>query len=139
MASLGSFLLLAAFVIASYAIAASVAGARRGSRRLIESGVGAFYLTAAVMTVGSAVITHAFVTNDYTISFTSSATRTGSSRCFTKSHRIGAAWTARSCSGCSCSPSSGRLSVYVNRERHRELIPYVVAVISPRCRCSSCS
>ena len=49
MASLGSYLLLTAFVICAYAAAISIAGARRRSRRLIESGIGAFYLTAAVM------------------------------------------------------------------------------------------
>ena len=42
MAALGSFLLLATFVVCSYASAASVVGARRGSRPLIESGIGAF-------------------------------------------------------------------------------------------------
>ena len=47
MASLGSFLLLACFVICSYAAVISVIGARRGSRPLIESGIGAFYLVAA--------------------------------------------------------------------------------------------
>ena len=36
MGSLGSFILLASFVAASYAIAASVAGARRRSQRLVE-------------------------------------------------------------------------------------------------------
>ena len=69
MASLGSFLLMATFVVSAYAVAASVAGARRGSRRLVESGVGAFYLAAALMTVASAVIIHAFVTDDYTIKY----------------------------------------------------------------------
>src|SRR5258706_10753631 len=44
MASLGSYLLLTAFVVCAYAAAISIAGARRRSRRLIESGVGAFYL-----------------------------------------------------------------------------------------------
>src|SRR5207342_2513327 len=69
MASLGWFLLLATFVVCSYAVAASVAGARRGSRRLIESGIGAFYLVAALMTVASAIIVHAFVTEDYRIKY----------------------------------------------------------------------
>ena len=45
MASLGAFLLLLAFVVAAYAAAASVAGARRRSTALIESGIGAFYLS----------------------------------------------------------------------------------------------
>ncbi len=41
MASLGYFTLLAAFVACAYAAAVSVAGARRRSPRLIESGIGA--------------------------------------------------------------------------------------------------
>ncbi len=65
MASLGSFLLLAAFVLCSYAAVVSVVGARRGSRRLIESGIGAFYLVCTLMTAASAVIINAFVTGDY--------------------------------------------------------------------------
>src|SRR4029079_9258770 len=69
MASLGSYLLLTAFVISAYAPAISVADARRRSRRLIESGIGAFYLTAAVMAAASAVMIFSFVTNDYTIKY----------------------------------------------------------------------
>ena len=38
MPALGTFVLLAAFVTCAYAIAASVAGARRRSTRLVESG-----------------------------------------------------------------------------------------------------
>ena len=41
MAALGTFLLLATFVVCSYAAVVSVVGARRGSRRLVESGVDA--------------------------------------------------------------------------------------------------
>src|SRR5438093_5014078 len=69
MASLGTFLLLATFVVCSYAAGVSIAGARRRSRRLIESGIGAFYLVAALMTVASAVIVNAFFTDDFTIRY----------------------------------------------------------------------
>ena len=69
MASLGTFLLLASFVTCSYAAVVSVGGARRRSRRLIESGIGAFYLVTALMTVASAVIINAFLTNDYSIKY----------------------------------------------------------------------
>src|ERR1043166_415960 len=69
MASLGSALLLATFVVCSYAAVASVAGARRHSRRLIESGIGAFYLIAALRAAGSAVMINAFLTNDYSIKY----------------------------------------------------------------------
>ena len=54
--SLGYYLLLAAFVVCAYSLAASVAGARRRSQALIESGIGSFYLVAALMSVASAVI-----------------------------------------------------------------------------------
>ena len=69
MASLGYYLLLAAFVVCAYAAAISVAGARRRSRALIESGVGAFYLVTAIMAAASAVIVYAFVTGDYSIKY----------------------------------------------------------------------
>ena len=71
MASLGTFLLFAAFIVCSYAAVVSVVGARRGSRRLIESGIGAFYLITALMTVASAVIVNAFLTNDFSIKYVS--------------------------------------------------------------------
>ena len=69
MAALGSFILLATFVVASYAVAASVAGGRRRSQPLIDSGVGAFYLTAALMSVASVIIVHAFVTGNFAIRY----------------------------------------------------------------------
>src|SRR5436853_8094 len=69
MAALGSFLLLASFVVCAYSGVISVVGARRGSRRLIESGIGAFYLIAALMTAASAVLINAFLTGDYTIKY----------------------------------------------------------------------
>src|ERR1044071_4390099 len=69
MASLGFYLLLTAFVVGAYAAAISVAGARRRSRALVESGVGAFYLLAAIMAVTSALIVYAFVVGDYSIRY----------------------------------------------------------------------
>jgi cytochrome c-type biogenesis protein CcmF len=69
MASLGTFTLLASFVISAYAAAAAIAGARRASRSLVDSAIGAFYLVAALLTVGTAVIIHAFATDDYSIKY----------------------------------------------------------------------
>ena len=46
-----------------------MAGARRRSTALVESGVGAFYLVAAIMAAASAVIVHAFVVGDYSIKY----------------------------------------------------------------------
>ena len=129
MASLGSFLLFATFVICAYAIAASLSGARRGSRRLVESGVGAFYLVAATMTVASAVMTHAFVTNDYHIKYV----QRYSDRVQPLFYKITSDWGGLDGSimfWVFLLAVFGALAVYVNRDRHRELIPYVVAIIS---------
>ena len=107
MASLGTFLLLAAFVTCSYAAVISVAGARRRSRRLIESGIGAFYLICAIMTAASAVLVNAFVTGDYSIKYVVHYSDSVQPILY-NSRRTGAGSTARSCSGCSCCRSSDR-------------------------------
>ena len=69
MASLGSFLILAAFVLASGAFAASIAGSRRGQRALVEGGIGLFHTVTAITGVISAVIVHAFVVGDFSIKY----------------------------------------------------------------------
>ncbi len=129
MAPLGTFLLVAAFVICAYAMAASVTGARRGSRRLIESGIGAFYLLTAVMTLGSAVIVNAFVTDDYSIKYVQHY----SDKVQPLFYKITSYWGGLDGSimfWVFLLSVFGALAIYVNRERHRELIPYVVAIIS---------
>ena len=65
MATLGAIILLTTFVVCIYAAAASIAGARRGSGPLIDSGIGGLYLTTALMTVASGIIVHAFVVGLY--------------------------------------------------------------------------
>src|SRR5438094_3186188 len=129
MASLGSFLLLATFVVCSYSAAVSVAGARRRSRPLIESGVGAFYLTAALMTVASAVMINAFLTNDYSIKYVAHY----SDSVQPLFYKITSYWGGLDGSimfWVFLLSVFGSIAIYVNRERHRELIPYVVSVIA---------
>ena len=82
--------LLATFVVCAYAAVVSVVGARRGSRRLVESGIGAFYLVTALMIIASALIIHAFVTDDFSVRDVST-TPIRSSRCFSRSPRMGRA------------------------------------------------
>jgi cytochrome c-type biogenesis protein CcmF len=117
------------FVVCSYAVAASVAGARRGSRRLIESGVGAFYLVAALMSVASVLIVHAFVTDDYSIKYV--AHYSDAVQPFF--YKITSYWGGLDGSimfWVFLLSIFGAVAVRVNRERHRELIPWVVTVIS---------
>src|SRR5438094_2037538 len=129
MASLGSALLLASFVVCSYAAVVSVAGARRRSRRLIESGIGGFYLVCAMMTCASAVMINAFLTGDYSIKYVVH----NSDSVQPLFYKITSYWGGLDGSimfWVFLLSVFGTIAVYVNRERHRELIPYVVATIS---------
>jgi len=129
MASLGSLVLLAAFVVASYAVAASVVGARRRSRRLVESGIGAFYFVAALMAVASGIIVHAFVTGNYAIKYV----QRYSDSAQPLAYKLASYWGGLDGSimfWVFLLSAFGAVAVSMNRERHRELIPWVVAVIS---------
>jgi cytochrome c-type biogenesis protein CcmF len=129
MASLGYYLLLAAFVVSAYAAAISVGGARRRSRGLTESGIGAFYLVTAIMAAASAVIVYAFVTGDYSIKYV----QRYSDSTQPLFYKLTSYWGGLDGSimfWVSLLSAFGAAAVYINRERHRELIPYVVAVIA---------
>jgi cytochrome c-type biogenesis protein CcmF len=129
MSSLGTFVLLAAFVVAAYAAAICVAGARRRSLRLVESGIGAFYLTTALCTLAAAVIIHAFVSGDYAIKYVN----LNSDSVQPLFYKITAFWGGLDGSilfWVFLLSVFGAVAVRVNRDSHRELIPYVVAIIS---------
>ena len=129
MPSLGTFFLLSSFVVAAYAFAASIAGARRRSWRLVESGVGAFYLVAALMTAASAVLVHAFVTDNYTIKYVQHYSDVAQPLAY----KIASYWGGLDGSimfWVFLLGVFGSIAVRVNKERHRELIPYVVATIA---------
>src|SRR6186997_456962 len=129
MAVLGYVTLLTTFVVCSYAIGISVAGARRRSQRLIDSGIGAFHMVTALMVMASVLMVRAFVTDDFSIRYVSRY----SDSVQPLFYKITSYWGGLDGSIMfwvfllSC---FGSLAVYVNRERHRELIPYVVATIS---------
>ncbi|HXG88986.1 MAG TPA: cytochrome c-type biogenesis CcmF C-terminal domain-containing protein [Vicinamibacterales bacterium] len=127
MASLGAFILVLTFVAAAYAAGASVAGARRRNNRLIESGIGAFYLVAALLAVASGIIIYAFVAGDFSIKYV----QRYSDSVQPLFYKITSYWGGLDGSvmfWVFLLSVFGSVAVKVNRERHRELIPYVVAV-----------
>jgi cytochrome c-type biogenesis protein CcmF len=129
MASLGYFALLAAFVVCTYAGAVSVAGARRGSRRLVESGLGALDLTTALLSLASLVMVRAFVLDDYSIKYV----QRYSDAVQPLFYKITACWGGLDGSMLFWAfllAAFGSIAVHVNRDRHRELVPYAVAVIA---------
>jgi len=129
MASLGYYLLLAAFVVSAYAAAMGVAGARRRSRGLVESSIGAFYLVAALMTAATGVIVHAFLDGNYALKYVQRYSDSAQPLFY----KLTAYWGGLDGSimfWVFLLSLFGSAAVYVNRDRQRELIPYVVAVIS---------
>ena len=129
MATLGTYTLLAAFVACAYAAAACVAGARRRVTRLVESGIGAFYLVTALMTLASAVMVRAFVTHDYTIRYVDQY----SDSVQPLFYKLTSYWGGLDGSimfWVFLLSVFGAIAVHSNRERHRELIPYVVATVA---------
>src|SRR6188508_2844653 len=129
MASLGYYLLLAAFVVSAYAAAMGVAGARRRSRGLVESSIGAFYLVAAIMTAATGVIVHAFLDGNYALKYVQRYSDSAQPLFY----KLTAYWGGLDGSimfWVFLLSLFGSAAVYVNRDRQRELIPYVVAVIS---------
>jgi len=106
-----------------------VIGARRGSRRLIESGIGAFYLIAALMTVASALMVNAFFTDDFSIRYVAQESESMQPLFY----KFTAYWGGLNGSimfWVFLLSVFGSIAVFVNKERHRELIPYVVTTIS---------
>jgi len=129
MAPLGTFLILAAFVVASAAFAASIAGARRGQRSLVQGGIGLFHVVTALMMVASAVIVHAFVVGDYSIRYVQRYSNMEQPLFYKLASYWGGLdgsllfWVA-------LLSAFGSVAVQLNRVRYRVLIPWVVAVIS---------
>ena len=127
MATLGSLILVLTFIVAAYAAASSIAGARRRNNRLIDSGIGAFYTVAALLTVASGIIIYAFVSGDYSIKYV----QRYSDSVQPLFYKITAYWGGLDGSvmfWVFLLSVFGTVAVRVNRERHRELIPYVVAI-----------
>jgi cytochrome c-type biogenesis protein CcmF len=129
MSSLGTFALLASFVVACYAATVSVVGARRRSLRLVDSGVGAQYLVAALLTLASVVLVSAFIAEDYSIKYVVQNSDSQQPLFY----RFTAFWGGLDGSilfWVFLLSVFSAVAVYVNRESQRELIPYVVAIVA---------
>src|SRR5262249_35103727 len=124
-----TFLILAAFVTASAACAASLAGARRGTRTLVDGGVGLFHAVTAMTVMASAIMIHAFVTEDYSIKYVQHHADQGQPLFY----KIASYWGGLDGSimfWVMLLAIFGSVAVMLNRERHRLLIPWVVVAIA---------
>ena len=76
MATVGRALLILAFALALYGIAASVYGARANARAWVDSGRRAIYALAGVLTIAFAILEAAFLRSDFSYSLVASHSST---------------------------------------------------------------
>ncbi|HET6280934.1 MAG TPA: cytochrome c biogenesis protein CcsA, partial [Polyangia bacterium] len=128
MAAFGTLTLLIALVVATYAGVASLVGARRGSRRLIESGRAGAYALAGVLGLSSVALVYAFVTHDFSIKYVQRYSDAASPLFY----QITAYWGGLDGSilwWVFLLSVFSAVAIYSNRNRHREMLPYVVTVL----------
>jgi cytochrome c-type biogenesis protein CcmF len=127
-ATLGDAGLLLSLVVSAYAVGASVAGARRGSKRLVNSGIYGAYAATALVAFSSAVLWFSILSNDYSIKYV----QRHSDASMPWFYKLTAFWGGLDGSimwWVLLLALFASVAIYVNRDRHRELIPYVTAVL----------
>jgi cytochrome c-type biogenesis protein CcmF len=132
MATFGTLTLLIAMVVATYGAVASIVGSRRRNPRLTESGRAAVYALAAVLGLASVSILYAFVTGDYSIKYVQRYSD-ASSPLF---YKITAYWGGLDGSilwWVFLLSVFSAIAVHTNRNRHKEILPYTIAVLMAIC------
>ena len=127
-ATLGQAGLLLALVASAYSVGGSVAGARRGSRRLTRSALYSAYATTALVAFSSAIMFFLLLSNDYSVKYV----QRHSDASMPWYYKLTSFWGGLDGSmmwWALLLALFSALALWVNRERHRELIPYVVAVL----------
>src|ERR1051325_8418902 len=134
-AALGHAALLLSMVAAGYTTAASVAtppasaaAPRRGSKRLVRSGIQAAYGTTALITFSSAIMFFLLLSNDYSVKYV----QRHSDASMPWWYKLTSFWGGLDGSimwWVFLLAVFSAIAIYVNRERHRELIPWVTAIL----------
>lgn len=127
-AAVGTICLLVAFVLAAYATAVGVLGSSRGNRRLIQSSMYGLWAFTGLMMVASALMIYAFLTHDYSIKYVAHY----SDSTMPVWYKLTAYWGGLDGSmmfWVAVLSGFGAVAVYMNRDRHRDMMGYVVATL----------
>ena len=124
----GSFVLLVTLLCVTYAGGAAVAGARLGSLRLIRSSIYAAYACAALLSLASGMIFFALLSNDFSIKYVHHNADASMPWIYKLTSYWGGldgsmmfwAWLLS---------LFAAVAIHNNRERHRELMPWVIAIL----------
>lgn len=124
----GSFVLLVTLLCTTYAGGAAVAGARLGSLRLVRSSIYAAYACCALLSLASGMIFFAILSNDFSIKYVHHNADASMPWIYKLTSYWGGldgsmmfwAWLLS---------FFAAVAIHTNRERHRELMPWVVAIL----------
>src|SRR5215472_3747083 len=129
MENLGSLAILLAFCVAIYATVASVVGRLKDKPFLVVSGRRAVYATWALMTLAAAVLVSALMSGDFRFSYVAEH----SNRTMPILYKFAAWWGGQEGSLLFWSwllSTYAAIVIFTNRRRHRDFMPYVVAVLA---------
>src|SRR5262245_61767899 len=124
----GSFVLLVTLVCTTYAGGAAVAGARLGSMRLVRSAIYAAYACCALLSLASSMIFFAILSNDFSIKYI----HHNADATMPWIYKLTSYWSGLDGSMMFWAwllSIFSAIAIYRNRERHRELMPWVVAIL----------
>src|SRR5215813_7104479 len=129
MENLGSLAILLAFAVAIYAVVASVVGQIKKKPFLVVSGSRSFYAVWGLISLASAVLVYALITSDFRFAYVWEH----SNQTLPTVYKFTAWWGGQEGSLLLWSwvlASYGAVVAFSNRKKHRELMPWVVAILS---------
>ena len=129
MENLGSLAILLALCVAAYAVVASVVGRIRQNPFLMVSGQRAVYAVWALLTLAAGTLVFALMTSDFRFSYVAEH----SNRTLPALYKFAAWWGGQEGSLLFWSwllSTYSAVVVFTNRTRHRNMMPYVIGVLS---------
>jgi len=129
MENIGALAILLAFCLAIYAVIGSVTGKLKRNPFLIVSAERAIYGVWFLVTLASAVLVYALITSDFRYSFVAEE----SNRAMPTIYKFTAWWGGQAGSLLFWSwllATYAAVVILTNRRRHRDFMPYVVAVLA---------
>src|SRR5271157_4096177 len=129
MENLGSLAILLAFCVAIYAVVASVIGGVRHKPFLVVSGQRAVYSVWVLITFASGILVYSLMTGDFRFAYVAEH----SNRSMPALYKFAAWWGGQEGSLLFWSwllSTYAAVVVLTNRRKHRDMMPYVVAVLT---------
>ncbi|HEY3440416.1 MAG TPA: heme lyase CcmF/NrfE family subunit [Paludibaculum sp.] len=129
METLGAYAILLAFCLSIYAFAASVAGKLKHKPFLIVSGERAVYGVWVLLSTAAGILIYSLLTSDFRLAYVAAR----SNRAMPLVYKFAAWWGGQEGSLLLWSwllSTFAAVVVFSNRKKHRDMMPYVIAVLA---------